>query len=166
MSSLRSFVIAAVLLAGTAAAQTITPDSSDPGFLQLKYVTVVVRNYDEALKWYTDVLGWHKTEDRTFGPGQRWIVVAPPGQSGLGIVLDLPTSGGAADGMRDYSDRVGKETNWVFQVADCAKLYETLSRRGVKFLSPPRKQPWGTSQAVFEDLYGNVFVVESAAAAR
>lgn len=112
-------------------ALTATAQTPDPGFLQLKYVTVVVRDYDEALKWYTDVLGWRKVEDRAFGPQQRWIVVAPQSQNNIGIVLDRPSA---------------------------------RSKRGVKFIAPPKTQPWGTSQAIFEDLYGNVFVVESSAA--
>jgi catechol 2,3-dioxygenase-like lactoylglutathione lyase family enzyme len=170
ISRVSASIAAAAMLAGlTVNAQNTTPAVSDPGFLQLRYVTVVVRDYEEALKWYTDVLGWRKVEDRAFGPGQRWIVVAPALQSNIGIVLDHPNAdrpgaGRAADAMRNYSDRIGKETNWVFQVGDCAKLYEILSKRGVKFLAPPRTQPWGTSQAIFEDLYGNVFVVESTAA--
>ncbi len=119
---------------------------------------MVVRDYDEALKWYTDVLGWRKVEDRAFGPGQRWIVVAPAMQSNIGIVLDQPnadrsSAGDAADAMRNYSDRIGKETNWVFQVGDCVKLYEILSKRGVKFIAPPRDTTLGH---VTGDLRGSV----------
>jgi uncharacterized glyoxalase superfamily protein PhnB len=58
-------------------------------------------------------------------------------------------------------DRIGKETNWVFQVQDCRAFYDALSKRDVHFLRPPADQPWGATQAVFEDLYGNVFVAES-----
>jgi predicted enzyme related to lactoylglutathione lyase len=114
---------------------------------------------------------------REFSAGKRWkivlsgrasdgFVVAPQGQSNIGIVLDRPASAGTESGMKDYTDRIGKETNWVFQVADCVKLFEVLSSRGVKFIAPPKTQPWGTSQAVFEDLYGNTFVVESSAQGR
>jgi len=151
---------AAISTSLTGSAQTTSPAKQDPGFLKLKYVTVLVRDYDEALRWYTGVLGWRKVEDRAFGPGQRWVVVAPQGPGNVGIVLDRPASGGADDAMKNYTDRIGKETNWVFQVADCPRLFDILSKRGVKFIEPPKLQPWGTSQAIFEDLYGNVFVVE------
>jgi catechol 2,3-dioxygenase-like lactoylglutathione lyase family enzyme len=129
--------------------------SAKPGILHLRYVTVLVRNYDEALTWYTHILGMKKVEDRTFGPGQRWIVVAPENDNEPGIVLEVPHS----DISR--AERVGKETNWVFQVADCAKFYETLQKQGVHFIEPPKQQPWGTMQAIFEDPYGNIFVAES-----
>lgn len=86
-----SAIIAALsgflLAAGPALAATVSDDSS--AVLHLRYVTVVVKNYDEALAWYTNVLGLKKLEDRAFGPGHRWLVVAPEGQAGLGIVLNL-----------------------------------------------------------------------------
>jgi len=161
ISKLSISIAVAAMLAFLVQAQTAPQPSTDPGFLQLKYVTVLVRDYEEGLKWYVEVLGWRKVEDRAFGPDQRWVVVAPQGQTGIGIVLDRPSARSPESGMKDYVDRIGKETNWVFQVADCVKLFEVLSKRGVKFIAPPKTQPWGTSQATFEDLYGNIFVVES-----
>jgi catechol 2,3-dioxygenase-like lactoylglutathione lyase family enzyme len=123
-------------------------------------VTVLVKDYDQALAWYTGVLGLAKVEDRNFGPARRWLVVAPAGKSQLGIVLEVPN----ADGSR--ADRIGKETNWVFEVADCVKFYDSLRAHGVHFTDPPKSQPWGTTQAVFEDPYGNIFVAESQSLAK
>jgi hypothetical protein len=54
-----------------------------------------------------------------------------------------------------------KETRWVFEVKDCHRFYERLSKRGIKFTELPVDQPWGVTDAHFEDLYGNIFVVES-----
>lgn len=133
-------------------AQTV---STDPGVTGIRYVTVLVRNYDEALAWYTDVLGLKKVEDRSFGPGRRWLVVAPEGKGQPGIVLEVPNSDGSKE------NRIGKETNWVFEVVDCGKFYDSLRAHGVHFIDPPKRQPWGTVQAVFEDPYGNIFVAES-----
>jgi catechol 2,3-dioxygenase-like lactoylglutathione lyase family enzyme len=129
------------------------------GVVQLRYVTILVKNYDEAVAWYTSVLRLKKVEDRTYGPGRRWLVVAPEGQNQPGIVLDVPHS--------DISTaaRMGKETNWVFSVPDCAKFYESSSAHGVHFIEAPKRQPWGTTQAIFGDPYGNIFVAESQAAA-
>jgi uncharacterized glyoxalase superfamily protein PhnB len=152
-------VVGGVLLtASFAVAQT---DTHAAAVLHLRYVTVVVKNYDEALSWYTSVLGLKKTEDRNTGPGRRWLVVAPEGQADLGIVLDLAAPGSMDSAAASKDDRLGKETNWVFQVTDCRAFYEVMSKRGVHFSKPPADQPWGTTQAVFEDLYGNVFVAES-----
>lgn len=127
--------------------------------MQLRYVTVIVRDYDEALAWYTGVLGLKKTEDRNFGPGRRWLVVAPEGHDQPGIVLET-----ASD--PEKAGHIGKEINWVFALADCDKFYGALRARGVHFTAPPKRQPWGTTQAIFEDPYGNVYVAESQAQAR
>jgi catechol 2,3-dioxygenase-like lactoylglutathione lyase family enzyme len=137
-------------------------ESNAAAVLHLRYVTVVIKNYDEALAWYTQVLGLKKIEDRNLGPGQRWLVVAPDGQAGLGIVLDLAAPRGMDASSASKEERIGKETNWVFQVQNCRTFYDVLRQRGVHFIKPPMDQPWGTTQAVFEDLYGNVFVAESA----
>jgi catechol 2,3-dioxygenase-like lactoylglutathione lyase family enzyme len=166
-------LIAMLLLAATLLTWTAFPQSraEDPGVVRLRYATIVVPNYDEALRWYTGVLGSEKVEEGSFGPGPngsmaatgllRWIVVAPHDQKDFGIVLELaqPTSPG--DKIRDYKDRVGKETRWVFEVKDCHKFYELLAKRGVRFTELPVDQPWGVTEAHFEDLYGNVFVVQS-----
>jgi len=132
----------------------------DSEIVRLRYATIIVRDYDEALRWYTDVLGLEKVEEGSFGPGQRWLVVAPRGQKEFGIVLAIAQPASPSDPVRAYADRVGKETKWVFEVQDCRKFFESRSKRGVKFLSSPADEVWGT-YAMIEDLYGNVFVVQS-----
>jgi uncharacterized glyoxalase superfamily protein PhnB len=161
---MKKLAMALLLLAGTVSfgsGQTPASAGDGEGFTRLKFATVLVRDYDEGLRWYVDVLGFRKLQDQTFGAGHRWIVVAPKGQQEIGIVLALPAKLGSNDATIDHRDRIGKETNWVFQVTDVRKLYERLSQRGVKFVEPPKDQPWGTVQAIFEDLYGNIFVMES-----
>jgi catechol 2,3-dioxygenase-like lactoylglutathione lyase family enzyme len=145
-------LLAANLAPASANAQTVSVDTR---ITRLRYVTILVKDYDEALAWYTQTLGLKKIEDRPFGGARRWIVVAPQGQGQLGIVLDVPPSDISA------ADRMGKETDWVFQVADCSRFYEAFRKRGVHFIEPPKKQAWGTVQAIFEDPYGNRFVAES-----
>lgn len=156
-----------VLIPGITASQAA---DRDLGIVRLRYVTIVVRDYDEALHWYTDVLGLEKTEEGSFGKGQRWIVVAPRGSKDLGIVLEIATpysvgtnmsAATAQDPIPDYRSRVGTETRWVFEVEDCRRFYDLASKRGVKFVETPVDQPWGVTEAMFEDLYGNLFVVES-----
>jgi catechol 2,3-dioxygenase-like lactoylglutathione lyase family enzyme len=158
MKKLRMLVLA-ILAANLAPALTNAQTVSvDTGITRLRYVTILVKDYDEALVWYTQTLGLEKIEDRAFGAGRRWIVVAPKGQGQLGIVLDVPPSGISP------ADRMGRETDWVFEVADCSQFYGALRKRGVHFIEPPQKQAWGTVQAIFEDPYGNRFVAESQAA--
>lgn len=145
----------------------------DLGIVRIRYVSIVVRDYDEALQWYTNVLGLEKTEEGTFGapatnsgavqtPGdKRWIVVAPRGHKDVGIILEIAKPFSPNDSIRNYEARVGTETRWVFEVEDCRKFFDLASSRGVKFVETPVDQPWGVTEAMFEDLYENIFVVES-----
>lgn len=172
---------ASVLLVGSAFMQMIAlpqQERNDPGIVRMRYVSIVVRDYDEALRWYTNVLGMEKMEDGIFcakpesgaalstdcppGKATRWLVVAPRGRKDVGIILELARSFSANDSIHNYKARIGKETRWVFEVEDCRRFYELASKRGVKFVeNPVEQQAWGVTEAMFEDLYGNVFVVES-----
>ncbi|PYT39793.1 MAG: hypothetical protein DMG47_20685 [Acidobacteria bacterium] len=164
-----------VLLLGMALLPVIAlsqSESKDLGIVRVRYVTIVVPDYDEALNWYTNVLGLEKVEDGTFAPGatpsdplrvgkaaankkaKRWLVVAPKGRRDVGIILEIAKP-------FYYNARIGKETRWVFEVEDCRKFYELASKRGVKFVETPVDQLWGVTEAMFEDLYGNIFVVQS-----
>ena len=158
MRKFAALLLAPVLGAGLCPSQS---DEKDLGVVRLKYATVVVRDYDEALRWYTEVLGFEKTEDGKFGDGKRWLVVAPRSHKEVGIILELAKPIAPDDPIQNYDARVGAETRWVFEVSDCRKFYERASGRGVKFVVKPAEQPWGC-QAMFEDLYGNIFVVASA----
>lgn len=124
---------------------------------RLARVTIYVRNQDDALKFYTETLGLEKRADMTFGPGARWLTVAPIGQSDIEIVLQEPVPAMHGEEFaRQIGERVGQGTTWVFNTDDCRAEYETLKGRGVTFVSEPQEQPYGT-EAVFVDLYGNSF---------
>jgi uncharacterized glyoxalase superfamily protein PhnB len=164
------FLLGIVLQPVIAASQST---DRDLGIVRVRYVTIMVRDYDEALHWYTDVLGFEKIETGAFGTpvaksgavqttgDKRWIVVAPRGRKDLGIILEIARPFSPNDSIRNYDARVGTETRWVFEVEDCRKFYDRASKRGIKFVETPVDQPWGVTEAMFEDLYGNVFVVES-----
>lgn len=120
--------------------------------------------------WYTNVLGLEKTEEGTFGapaenfetPGdKRSIVVAPRGRKDMGIILEIAKPFSSHASIHNYEARVGTETRWVFEVQDCHKFYDLARKRGIKFVEARVDQPWGVTEAMFEDLYGNAFVVES-----
>ena len=116
-------------------------------------VTVVVREYDEALDFYVKTLGFTLVED-SFVPEQnkRWVVVAPPG-SGAGLVL------GRAVG-EDQASRIGNQSGgrvFLFLYTDDFwRDFNTYRSRGVHFVRDPAEQPYGTV-AVFKDLYGNLW---------
>lgn len=116
--------------------------------MRLSKVTILVKDQDAALSWYTEKLGFEKRADEAFGPGMRWVTVAAPDDADLEIVLLK------AEPAREA--QVGQGTTWVLETNDCRGDYERLRGRGVEFTSAPSEMPWGVS-AVFRDLYGNSF---------
>ena len=120
------------------------------------HITVLVRDQEHALHFYVDILGFEKIADDSFGPGMRWLVVAPKGQTQPQIVLNK-----AFD--PEMETRIGKLSGWVFHTADCQATYADLEAKGVKFTEKPTLHIWGV-QALFEDLYGNQFVLLQPAA--
>lgn len=114
-------------------------------------VTLVVRDYDEAVAWYTDVLGFELVEDRRLSDDKRWVAVSPPGGEGARLLLAK-----AAD--NEQVARVGNQTGgrvFLFLYTDhFARDHAALTARGVAFREAPRHEAYGTV-AVFEDLYGN-----------
>jgi predicted enzyme related to lactoylglutathione lyase len=146
----RFFVVFLALLPSLAPARAEQP-AFEP-ITRLSSVMILVADQEEALRWYTEKLGFAKKVDETYGEGMRWLTVAPKGEGAVEIVLEKAPAGKA--------DQVGKSTAWVFETGDCRKAYEVLHARGVKFVSPPQDLPWGV-QAVFKDLYGNTFTLIS-----
>lgn len=120
---------------------------------KLAVVTILVRDQDEDLKYYTETLGLEKMDDMEFGEGNRWLTVTAKNQKDVQIFLQKGDSFGV-----DLMDHVGKAPAWAFNTDNCRDTYETLKKRGVKFSSEPKEKPWGI-EAVFEDLYGNTFVL-------
>lgn len=120
-------------------------------------VTILVRDQDEALRFYTEALGFEKRADVSFGPAARWLTVAPPQQGELEIVLQLPDPAlHGEEEARRMLERVGQAPTWVLSTDDCQGDYARLVERGVTFTSSPQQQPYGL-EAVFLDLYGNSY---------
>ena len=123
----------------------------------LARVTIVVRDQEEALAFYTEKLGFEKRADAPLGPGMRWLTVAPPQQRELEIVLQQPDP--AMHGEQRAAEmlaNVGKNPTWVLYTTDCQSDYGRMVEQGVTFSSPPTEQPYGL-EAVFLDLYGNSY---------
>ena len=120
----------------------------------LGLVSLVVRDYDEAIAFYVGVLGFTPIED-SFIPEQnkRWVVVAPPGSAGTRLLLARASSG-------EQITRIGNQTGgrvFLFlHTDDFARDYQSYKAKGVIFAREPREEPYGTV-AVFQDLYGNLW---------
>jgi catechol 2,3-dioxygenase-like lactoylglutathione lyase family enzyme len=119
------------------------------------YVTLVVRDYDEAVVYFTQSLGFDLIEDSgakdRHGEDKRWVLVAPKGSNGTRLLL-------ARASNEEESSRIGNQTGgrvFLFlHTDDFWRDYAAMTVRGVKFMEEPRNEPYRTV-AVFEDLYGN-----------
>lgn len=120
-------------------------------------VSVLVNDQDEALQFYTEKLGLEKRIDITYGPGMRWVTVAPKGQRKPEIALAKPDVRlHNAASLKELKERTGHGLAWMFDTDNCRQSYETLRARGVTFITTPTKQLYGI-EAVFADPYGNIF---------
>lgn len=117
----------------------------------IAHLTVVVRNCDEALEFYTQKLGFHLLEDTPLPDNKRWLLVAPPGSPAAALLL-------AEAATPEQSLAIGNQTGgrvFLFlHTDDFWRDYKAYQSRGVRFLESPRQESYGTV-AVFEDLYGN-----------
>jgi catechol 2,3-dioxygenase-like lactoylglutathione lyase family enzyme len=117
----------------------------------LAHVALVVNDYDEAIKYYTGVLGFELLEDTHLAPGKRWVLVAPRGNSGSSLLL-------AKAANAEQKSRIGNQTGgrvFLFlHTDDFRRDHASYVALGVKFVEPPRHEIYGTV-AVFEDFYGN-----------
>jgi catechol 2,3-dioxygenase-like lactoylglutathione lyase family enzyme len=118
----------------------------------LLHVALVVRDYDEAIEFYTKKLDFDLIED-TYQPEQdkRWVVVAPPSSDGATLLL-------ARASTPEQETRIGNQTGgrvFLFlRTDDFWRDHDLLVSRGVTFVREPKTESYGTV-AVFEDLYGN-----------
>ena len=117
---------------------------------RLSHVTIIVKDIDDALDFYTKKLGFKKVEDNTLGGGYRWVTVAPKGQDDLQIVLQQPSAAmhGAVE-AKQMLKQVGKGTTWVFKVDNCKKTCDQLRKKGVEILEEPRDLPYGIDLTAF-----------------
>ena len=117
----------------------------------LALTTLLVRDYDEAIAFYRDALGFTVREDTRLSPEKRWVVVAPPG-GGDGALL-LARASNPRQAAR-VGDQTGGRVGFFLHTDDFARDHAAMRSRGVRFIEEPRQEPYGTV-AVFEDLYGN-----------
>lgn len=113
-------------------------------------VTLVVHDYDEAIAFYTESLGFELVEDTDRGDGSRWVVVRPPGGEAALLLARASDDAQRADVGAQTGGRVG----FFLHTDDFARDHTRMLAAGVRFLEEPRHEPYG-SVAVFEDLYGN-----------
>ena len=119
----------------------------------LTHIAVVVNDYDEAIRFYTETLNFKLIEDTQLTETKRWVIVAPPGSTGCSLLL-------ARAANDEQKTRVGNQTGgrvFLFLYTDNFKRdFEELKNKGVKIIREPSVEEYG-AVAVFADLYGNLW---------
>ncbi|MET3927015.1 catechol 2,3-dioxygenase-like lactoylglutathione lyase family enzyme [Devosia sp. 2618] len=114
-------------------------------------VAILVKDYEDAITFYCDQLGFNLVADTDLGGDKRWVLIAPPGQSGAQLLL------AKAEGETQLA-AVGKQGGgrvmFFLNTSTFTRDHAAMIESGVRFLEEPRHESYG-SVAVFEDLYGN-----------
>lgn len=120
----------------------------------LLHVALVVRDYDEAIEFFTKKLNFTLVED-TYQPEQdkRWVVVAPPGATESAILLARPSN---KKQEKYIGDQTGGRVTFFLRTDDFWRDYKKMVSVGIKFIREPKEASYGTV-AVFKDLYGNLW---------
>jgi len=118
---------------------------------RLALTALLVAEYDPAIAFFTGKLGFDLIEDTAQGGDKRWVVVAPPGSPGGGLLLARAAD---ADQRAVIGKQGGGRVFLFFETDDFDRDHARMAASGVRFLELPRREPYG-SVAVFEDLCGN-----------
>lgn len=115
-------------------------------------VTFLVRDYNEAIAWFRDALGFELVEDTPLGGGKRWVLVSP----GKGATPFLLAEASTDEQRARIGDQTGGRVGFFLHTDDFARDHARMTAAGVRFREEPRHETYGTV-AVFEDLYGNLW---------
>ena len=126
--------------------------------MKIGHITLLVKDFDKALNFYVEKLGFKKCRDDKFGEDMRWITVSTKDQPDLELTFVLADT---KDKLKALGKQAGDHVFMTFQTDDCERDYKLMKAKGVKFYGKPTRQMWGT-EVVFEDLYGNLYDFDSA----
>jgi len=121
---------------------------------EIIHIALVVRDYDEAIAFYTEKLNFTLIED-TYQPEQdkRWVVVAPPGSSGTTVLLARASN---PEQEPFIGNQTGGRVFLFLRTDDFWRDYNDMLAKDITFVRDPKEAPYGTV-AVFQDLYGNLW---------
>ena len=114
-------------------------------------IALVVAEYEEAIAFYRDAVGFTLVEDTPLAPGKRWVVLTPPGGDGARLLL---AKANGPDQQAVVGKQAGGRVMLFLQTDDFDRDHARMRANGVHFLEEPRQEAYGTV-AVFVDLYGN-----------
>jgi len=116
-------------------------------------LTLVVRDYDEAIRFYTEKLSFQLIEDTRLSEDKRWVVIALPGSAECCLLLAKATTDAQ---IASIGNQAGGRVFLFLFTDDFQRDYHAMTSKGIRFTGSPRQEAYGTV-AVFEDLYGNLW---------
>ncbi|MCL4159019.1 UNVERIFIED_CONTAM: hypothetical protein GTU68_006421 [Idotea baltica] len=120
---------------------------------RIAHITLLVENYDEAIDFYTQKLGFILRQDVKLSKTKRWVIIAPKNEMGSALLL------AQADGdlqVNAIGNQAGDRVFLFLHTDDFSRDYGEMREKGVIFTESPRNEPYGTV-VVFKDLYGNLW---------
>jgi catechol 2,3-dioxygenase-like lactoylglutathione lyase family enzyme len=120
---------------------------------QIVHIALVVDDYDEAIKFYTEKLNFVLLDDTRQTETKRWVLVAPPGSAECCLLL---AKGVGEEQRSRIGNQAGGRVFLFLKTDDFCRDYNTMLENGIKFTREPKTEDYGTV-AVFEDLYGNLW---------
>ena len=122
---------------------------------RIAHIALVVEDYDDAIRFYTDKLNFRLVEDTRLSETKRWVLIAPPGTRECCLLL----AKAANERQRTFvGNQTGGRVFLFLHTDNFLRDYTDLLQKGVRFVRPPKKQSYVTV-AFFEDLYGNLWDV-------
>jgi catechol 2,3-dioxygenase-like lactoylglutathione lyase family enzyme len=119
----------------------------------IAHLALVVKDYDEAIAFYTKKLGFRLTEDTKLSETKRWVLVTPPGDGQCSLLLARAAN---PEQMQAVGNQTGGRVFLFLFTDDFYRDYEAMLGNGIHFVRAPAIEDYGTV-AVFEDLYGNLW---------
>ena len=120
---------------------------------QIAHIALVVKDYDEAIEFYREKLGFTLLEDTKLSETKRWVLIRPPGSGECSLLL---AKAAKPEQERAVGNQTGGRVFLFLFTDDFESDYEAMLKKGIHFVRTPAKEEYGTV-AVFEDLYGNLW---------
>ena len=121
--------------------------------MKIDHITLLVKDQDEAVKFYVEKLGFKKQQDAKFWGDMRWVTVSSKDQPEFELTFVLADT---EEKLAALGKQAGDHVFMTLQTDDCKRDYQAMKSKGVKFFGEPTEQAWGI-EVVFEDLYGNLY---------
>ncbi len=121
---------------------------------RIAHIALVVKDYDEAIKFYTEKLNFKIIEDTKLTEIKRWVIISPKGKDGSKLLLAKAAN---EKQLASVGNQTGGRVFLFMYTDDFWRDYPIMLAKGIHFIRPPKDEEYGTV-AVFEDLYGNLWV--------